>query len=222
MTRPFVLVAAVGAVLGLGLGAAPAEAQLYEAQPRFEVTPIAGYQWGGSFDTDASNALPSGELQLDDSFAWGAILSFIAHGHSALELTYLHQGTQLGFDPVGSPPISRTADFSMNYIQIGGRQEFPRGKLRPFISGSLGINVLDLQVEGFGSETRFSWGIGGGFIYNIGESNRFGIRTDVKFWATPVPSGDYGTWCDYYGCFVVEGTEWITQGQATGGLVFAF
>ena len=220
MTRPFVLLAAVGAVLGLG--AAPVEAQLYETRPRFEVTPLVGYQWGGSFDTDAFGTAPSGQLQLEDGVAYGVILSFLAHGNSALELSYLHQSTDLGFDPVGAAPISQTAGFSMNYIQIGGRQEFPRGKARPFISGSLGINVLDLNVEGFGSETRFSWGIGGGLIYNLGESNRFGLRTDIKFWATPVPSGDYGTWCDFYGCFVVEGTEWITQGQASGGLVFAF
>lgn len=220
MTRPFVLVAAVGAVLGLG--AAPVEAQLYEARPRFEISPIVGYQWGGSFDTDAFGNFPSGELQLEDGLSWGVILSFLAHGNSALELSYLRQDTDLGFDPFGAPPISQTAGFSMNYIQIGGRQEFPRGKARPFISGSLGINVLDLKAEGFGSETRFSWGIGGGLIYNLGESNRVGLRTDIKFWATPVPSGDYGTWCDYYGCFVVEGTEWITQGQASGGLVFAF
>ena len=218
MTRPFVLVTAVAAVLGLGLGAAPLEGQLVEAtRSRFEITPIAGYQWGGSFETD------NGELQLDDSFVWGVVLSFLAHGNSALELTYLRQDTDLRFDPFGTGTSGQSAGFAMNYIQIGGRQEFGRGgKARPFISGSLGINVLDLKAEGFGSETRFSWSLGGGLIYMLGESNRLGLRGDVKFWATPVPSGDYGTWCDFYGCFVVEGTEWVTQGQATGGLVFAF
>ncbi len=218
MTRPFVLVTAVAAVLGLGLGAAPLEGQLVEARPRYEITPIAGYQWGGSFEADV------GELQLDDSFVWGVVLSFLAAGNSALELTYLRQDTDLRFESFGGGGVSdSSAGFAMNYIQIGGRQEFGRGgKARPFISGSLGINVLDLKAEGFGSETRFSWSLGGGFIYATGESGRVSLRADVKFWATPVPSGDYGTWCTYYGCFVTEGTEWVTQGQATGGLVFAF
>jgi len=219
MTRPFALVTTVGAAFGLWLGATPLEAQLYETatRPRFEISPIVGYQWGGSFEADA------GDLKLDDGVAWGVVLSFLAHGSSALELTYLRQDTDLRFDPVGTtPPLQQTAGFSMNYIQIGGRQEFPRGKARPFISGSLGINVLDLKAEGFGSETRFSWSVGGGLIYMLGESGRFGLRTDIKYWSTPVPSGDYGTWCDFYGCFVVEGTDWVGQGQASGGLVFAF
>jgi hypothetical protein len=219
MTRPFALVTTVGAAFGLWLGATPLEAQLYETatRPRFEISPIVGYQWGGSFEADA------GDLKLDDGVAWGVVLSFLAHGNSALELTYLRQDTDLRFDPIGTtPPPQRTAGFAMNYIQIGGRQEFPRGKARPFISGSLGINVLDLKAEGFGSETRFSWSLGGGLIYMLGESGRVGLRTDVKYWSTPVPSGDYGTWCDFYGCFVVEGTDWVGQGQASGGLVFAF
>ena len=219
MTRPFAVVTTVGAVFGLWLGATPLEAQLYETadRARFEISPIASYQWGGSFEADA------GDLKLDDGVAWGVVLSFLATGNSALELTYLRQDTDLRFDPIGTTPAPpQTAGFAMNYIQIGGRQEFPRGKARPFISGSLGINVLDLKLEGFGSETRFSWSIGGGLIYMLGESGKVGLRGDVKYWSTPVPSGDYATWCDFYGCFVTEGTDWIGQGQASGGLVFAF
>jgi hypothetical protein len=49
-----------------------------------------------------------------------------------------------------------------------------------------------------------------------------GVRFDARLWVTPFPSGDYGTWCDFYGCFVVEGTEWVTQGTLSTGLVLAF
>jgi hypothetical protein len=53
-------------------------------------------------------------------------------------------------------------------------------------------------------------------------SDRAGIRADAKLWATPVGSGTYGGWCDIFGCFVAEGTAWVTQGQVSGGLVLAF
>jgi opacity protein-like surface antigen len=223
MTRQSFLIRFAGAGIALVLAAAPVEAQLEEvgAQKRFEIVPVAGYQWGGSFETNVGNGFPAGTLRLKDSFAWGAILSFLAYGNSAIELTYLRQDTDVEFDPVAG---SRTnlGGFAMNYIQIGGRQHFGTGgRLSPFASFSLGINILDPAGEGLDSQTRFSWSFGGGAQYMFA-SGRAGLRTDIKFWATPVPSGDYGTWCDFYGCFVTEGTAWVTQGQLSGGLVLAF
>ena len=51
---------------------------------------------------------------------------------------------------------------------------------------------------------------------------RLGFRLDVKWMVTPVPSGTYGTWCDYWGCYVTSGTDWLHQGSAGLGLVVAF
>ena len=97
----------------------------------------------------------------------------------------------------------------MNYLQIGGLYEFNYDRqFRPFINGSLGIGIFDPKTEGIGSETRFSWSVGTGAKYMF-NSGRIGLRGDLRLWITPVPSGDYGTWCDFYGCFVVEGTAWV-------------
>jgi hypothetical protein len=110
----------------------------------------------------------------------------------------------------------------MNYLQIGGRQEFGHSeKLRPFGTLSVGINILDPKAEELGSSTRFAWSLGGGAKYMFA-SGRAGLRTDIKLWVTPVPSGDYGVWCGFYACVAGEGTAWVTQGQWTGGLTFAF
>jgi hypothetical protein len=223
MVRPPSVVLAVTAGLALSLGSAPVAAQLMEVQPRarFEIVPFAGYQWGGSYETDAGGGFPAGELHLQPSFAWGGILSFLAADNGAVELTYLRQDTDIEFNRV-TGGSTQLGGFAMNYVQIGGRGEFNvGGGVRPFLGGSLGIGILDPKAEGIGSETRFSWSVGGGLI-KMFSSQRVGIRLDTKLWITPVPSGDYGTWCDFYGCFVVEGTAWVTQGQASGGLVFAF
>lgn len=205
--------------VALGLGAPTVQAQLVEVnEHRFEFTPFAGYQWGGTRDANITGA-PAGELHLPGSFAWGGILSFRTSPASAVELTYLRQDTDLEFDP-GAGETRTGLGFAVNYIQAGGLWEFGQNQLRPFISGSLGIGIFDAK-EDFGSDTRFSWTVGTGAKYMF-KSGRVGIRTDLRLWVTPFPSGEYATWCDFYGCFVAEGTEWVTQGTASGGIVFAF
>jgi opacity protein-like surface antigen len=221
--RPSSLVLSISAGLALGLAAAPVEAQYAEESPkRFEITPVAGYQWGGAIDTRSGSALPDGSLRLKDSFAWGAIVSFLAGMGSAVELTYLRQDTDIEFDPAGGGSNTNLGGFAVNYLQLGGRQEFGHGvQFRPFISGSLGIGIFDPEGGDLGSSTRFSWSLGGGAKYMFA-SQRAGIRTDIKLWSTPVPSGEVGVWCGFYACVAAEGTDWVTQGQLTGGLVLTF
>jgi hypothetical protein len=222
MERPRSLVLSVGAGLALCLAAAPARAQLTEVSEKsFEIIPYGGYQWGGSFETDAGGTFPAGELRLTDGFSWGVILSKLVYGSGAVELTYLRQDTDIEFKTLAGVTENK-GGFAVNYIQIGGRQEFGQpGGFRPFLGASLGIGIFDPKNDNIGSETRFSWSVGGGLVKML-SNQRTGIRIDGKLWMTPVPSGDYGTWCDFYGCFVTQGTAWVSQGQVTGGLIFAF
>jgi hypothetical protein len=219
MTGPLVAVALVGA-----LGATPVAAQLtpIEEIHRYEFTPFAGYQFGGGWETDASGSVPAGDLNLEDAFTWGAILGFVAHPGSVVELTYLREDTDVNFDRAAGGQTA-LGGFAVNYIQIGGRQEFGTGgRVSPFLDISLGIGIFDPKAEGIGSDTRFSWSVGGGFRVPMGESGRTSIRVDTRLWITPFPSGDYAVWCDFYGCFTAEGTTWVTQGTVSGGLAFAF
>ena len=227
MVRPSSIVWSV--IAGLTLwSAAPVEAQSRSQPPsrygynphRFELMPYAGFQWGGSL------GVQGGDLRLKDSFVWGGVLSFLAQRGSAVELTYLRQDTHLAFDPTGAAPALDSVGIAVNYIQIGGRQEFGHGgKLTPFVTGSLGLGIFDpkstLSGASAGSDTRFSWSLGAGAKYLLA-SGRAGIRSDLKLWVTPYPSGDYGVWCGWYACTVVQGTTWVTQGQITGGVFFLF
>lgn len=218
LTRPLI---AVG--MALGLRAPTVQAQLVEVQnTRFEITPFVGYQWGGSLETNAGDVLPAGELQTPGSVGWGGILSFRTSPASAVELTYLRQDTDIELDRATGGTTPLEGGFAINYIQLGGVYEFrSETQFRPFLTGSLGIGIFDPKAEDLGSDTRFSWTVGTGAKYMF-KSNRIGIRADLRLWVTPFPSGEYATWCDFYGCFTAEGTEWVTQGTAAGGLVFAF
>jgi opacity protein-like surface antigen len=200
----------------------PARAQVgYTPPKRFEITPFGSYQWGGSFDTQGFSNILAGEIQEQASFSWGGILSFLAAGNSAVELYYLRQDTDVDFNPNGGQKRTVGTGFSNNYVQLGVRQGLPRTEgISPFITASMGINVLDAKDSD--SSTRFAWSLGGGLKYMVPNNDRLGFRLDVKWMVTPVPSGTYGTWCDYWGCYVTSGTDWLHQGSAGLGLVFAF
>ncbi len=210
---------AVGVATTL-LPTSSAYSQAYVRPPRFELTPFAGYQWGGSFDTDAISNILAGELSEDDSYHWGLTVSLLAPRGAALELIYLRQDTDIQFKPnVGSS--LNVGSFSNNYIHLGGRFEaLSERQVRPFLTASLGVNVMDPEIDGVGSTTRFSWALGGGVKAMFSRS--VGFRADIRWWSTPVPSGDYGAWCDFWGCYAVEGTAWVNQGQLSGGLIFSF
>jgi hypothetical protein len=214
---------AVGCALVLRPVTSDAQLVPTQAIPRFEITPLAGYQWGGSFDTDHFANIPAGQLEEESSFAWGGLLSFLTSEHTAVELMYLRQDTDLRFDPVAQR-TRELGGFANNYIQLGGRWELlpQQTAFHPFIAASLGINILDPEADNLDSRTKFSWTLGGGARYMFGSAQRVGIRADVRWLVTPVPSGDLGTWCDFYGCFVTEGTSWVSQGTAMGGIVIAF
>lgn len=214
MSRACVLITAV-AVAGT---ASPLRAQLH----RFELTPFGGYQWGGSYDTQSSALFPSGEVSQNSSFSWGAVMSFLAERNSAAELYYLRQSTNVDFDAVGSGNRQIENDgFANNYVQLGVRQGLQVGQnLQPFITASLGINVLDPEAPDIDTSTRFAWSLGGGGMF-MG-AGRVGVRADIRWMVTPVSSGTYGSWCSYYGCYVTEGTTWLHQGQAGLGLVLKF
>jgi hypothetical protein len=189
---------------------------------RFELTPFGGYNWGGSYETSSFATIPAGELQENSSFSWGAILSFLAAGNSAAELYYLRQDTDLNFSGIGTGGDRTVGDFANNYVQLGVRQGLELGQnLKPFITASLGINVLDPKAEDLDTSTRFSWSLGGGGLW-MAASQRVGVRLDIRWMVTPVSSGTYGTWCDYWGCYVTEGTTWLHQGSVGAGLVLAF
>jgi hypothetical protein len=197
--------------------ASPAQAQGYH---RFELTPFGSYSWGGTFPTDQLSNIPAGDLHENPSFSWGAILSFLRGPDYAAELMYLRQDTKVDFERQGN--TTEVSDFANNYIQIGARRSIRTGSgLAPFISASVGMNILDPKRSDLDSSTRFAWTLGGGALY-MAENGRVGVRLDIRWMVTPVQSGTYGSWCSVWGCYATGGMEWLHQGQAGAGLILPF
>ncbi len=224
MRRLLVRTVAAAAVLAAA-GTAPAAAQI--PNQNFEITPLAGYLWGGGFETPANGAFPAGKISLAPSFAWGAEAGYTPNGNTWFELTYLHQSTDATFNRNGNVacPVSNcTANFSTNYIQAGGRWEFGERHIRPFLGFGLGITIFDPDIPSAGTSTDFSISGEVGFRYMLGKGKeqRIGIRGTFRGWWSFVPSGQYAGWCGYYGCYAVETSATVAQGEVTGGLVITF
>ena len=231
MRRLFVRTAAAAAVLAVA-STAPAAAQIPTSS--FEITPLAGYLWGGGFQTPNNGAFPAGKIAIQPSFAWGAEVGYTPSGSTWFELTYLHQSTDANFEREGTggcpaPGGVCTATFSTNYIHAGARWEFGNRNIKPFIGGGLGVTIFDPGETStgidLGSNTDFSISGEVGFRYMFGkkpEDQRFGLRGTFRGWWTFVPSGQYSAWCGYYGCYAVEESATVAQGELTGGLVITF
>lgn len=232
MRRLFVRTAAAAAVVAAA-STAPAAAQIPTSA--FEITPLAGYLWGGGFETPNNGAFPAGKISIEPSFAWGVEAGYTPTGSTWFELTYLHQSTDATFQRDNGGPCPQiggdcSATFSTNYIHAGARWEFGQRNIKPFIGAGLGVTIFDPGTtdsgQNIGSSTDFSISGEVGVRYMIGkkaQDQRFGLRATFRGWWTFVPSGQYAAWCDYwYGCYAVETSATVAQGELTGGLVITF
>jgi hypothetical protein len=192
--------------------------------PRFEISPVAGYMWGGGADFSSQGGQPGGSFSISDGLLWGADVAFRGAGNSWIELFYRRQDTKLDFreNVTGN---TRSGDFATNYIHIGGRQDFAVHKrIMPYIRGSLGMTIFDPKFQDLGTDTRFSLSLGGGFTYML-PSQRVGIRGNLQGWFTFVPTNDVGIYCSpffpYY-CYAATTSQTVSQGEVSGALVFRF
>ena len=216
---------AVATLVALAAFAAPSpvQAQLRTTTPRtgsIELTPFGGYNWGGTFETDASGSFEEGKLREASTFSWGVILSKLQGYGTAGEIFYLRQDADVSFEPRDGSKRD-VGKLSNNYIQIGGRRHLQMTEgLSPFISASLGTNILDSDAGD--AAWRFAFSLGGGVTFPFKNNPRIGLRIDSRWMVTLVPSGDLESWCSVWSCYTAEGTAWLNQGQASAGLSIKF
>ena len=139
----------------------------------WEVTPFTGYQWGG----EAEDEFTGFGLKLAEASNYGLIVDVDIEPPTQLEFFWSHQATELNVKGGGS-----LGDMDVDYFHIGGTQQWPRGKVIPFVAGGLGVTYFDPSLAGAGSATRFSMGLGGGV--KVMATERIGLRLEARGLAT--------------------------------------
>ena len=199
----------IGSVIllaGILLPAAPARAT------GIEITPVIGFRGGGQFSEKTS----ADQMKFDEGPVAGLILAFDMDGRSFIELSFMHQQTEM-FPKRDGSPLTSFDKVYINDVQLGGHYMWEKkGPFKPFIRGSLGFTQFDPASPDTDDEINFSFALGGGAKTYF--SKHIGLRLDGRALFSTLGSGEQ--FCTST-CMDVSGTI-VLQIEATVGLIFAF
>lgn len=180
----------------------------------FELTPFAGWRFGGGLEDLATGA----GVDLDDGLSYGLILGipWNAQHRSRLELIWSRQDTTVGATGTGDPGF----DLDVHYLHVSGMAPFATSNERLDVLLSIGAGATFMLpgIDGAGSEVGFSASAAVGLLYHA--SDRVGIRLEARGWFTFTETGG-AVFCSG-GCVVAFSGSGFGQGELTAGLQFSF
>jgi hypothetical protein len=181
---------------------------------RVEIIPFGGYRVGGSVDAVGTGMVidddggPSLGVVVDVLFG-GLADGLKVEGVFSRERADLDVRTGI-FDPPVSVPVE------VDQILVGGIQDLDDGRVRPFLSGLLGLTRYAVPGD---TEVRFSIGVGAGVKFYA--TRNFGLRLDARGYMTVLDLGGSGV-CGGIGCAIRFNVSPAFQGDFTAGLLVAF
>ena len=211
------LAAAVLSFLGAGTARAQIRAET------FEISPFYGYLFGGEF-ASGSNSLFTDRVDVDDHPTYGVrmgynftqVMQFEIQG-SRIDTHFVSHDSGGIFGPGGE----RLGDLRIDYLLGYGTFNFGHGRAVPYFT--IGAGIANLQPHNTpvpsNDATRFTGSLGGGL--KVFFHPHFGLRFDGRLYSTYLNSDDTcGHHDDHHDhC---HDTHWLTNGDLTGGLIFAF
>jgi len=184
-----------------------------------EITPMAGYRVGGSFDLKEDNGDGTETITTID-FVDGAssaiAIDLNIQEDKQVELFWSHKKSELG-----ERDAAEQIDLDVDYIHIGGtvlypQQDFP---LVPYIVGGMGATIFSPESGDLESETRFSLSLGGGMRYFPIE--HIGLRAEGRVYGTFFPDNS-ALFCRNGNCNVYMDGDAIVQFEGLAGLIVRF
>lgn len=178
---------------------------------QFGIWPFVGYRFGG----EVQDASTSKEYSFEDSSSFGLVLDYAPKDYlGRYELLWSHQESSLDFQ--GNSGLGKV-DLTIDVIQVGGLAEFGSEHLRPYVSAHLG--ATHYSSHGYGDDTKFSLGIGGGVKAFV--TKNLYLRADIRGFCTVVEAE--GSFIYFNGITVATfsgSTLW--QAEASVGIGFNF
>jgi opacity protein-like surface antigen len=182
----------------------------------YEVTPFAGYRFGGNFDVSGSTR----DASLADHGSFALALDLRRDEESQYELLYSRQQASLQPDsPVGP------ADVNVEYLQLGGTLDVyvEQPLLKPYVVGTLGLTRFTPDAGAGNDDTRFSVSLGAGLRVPV--TPHFGLRFEARGYVTFIntdssvfcASGSFGGVC----AIRAKGST-FAQYELLAGAAFAF
>ena len=184
---------------------------------RFEITPYAGYRFGGTFEDEAESA----EAELADNVSAGLILNLRESANTQWELIYSRQSTDA--DVSDFDFTAPSIDVDIETLQLGGTYLGGGEQARPYLAATLGGTRISPTLSDVNGDTFWSFSIGGGL--QVSPDSRFGLRLEARLWGTLTDadsdlfcaSGPQGGIC----AIAIDG-KMLWQFETFAGLVFRF
>lgn len=182
------------------------------APPKFSFGGFIGYRGGGSgTDTSTGNGY---ELAAAKSF--GAFVDYLLAPDTAVEVLWSQQNTHV---EQNSPVSAQLFDVRVGYYQAGGMFLFTPSGIQPYIVGSVGATYISPQQSGYDSETKFSFGVGGGVKLPVGR--HFGVRVEARAYGT-VLNNNSSAVCTNGSCLIHVSGSLMWQYEANAGVYLSF
>ena len=173
-----------------------------------EVSPLGGYRVGGDF----FELLTAQPIDLDGALTLGAIVNVRLSEGRHFEALYTHERADLivprPFDAQGRVRV--TVDHWLG----GGLQEFDGGRVRPFVTGLIGLTRYASDVD---SEIRFAASGGGGV--KLWPTPLVGLRLDGRVSATLIDADGTAYACAPGRCLLAFNADVVWQAEFTAGVV---
>ena len=208
------------AVLSCGLGGA-VQAQEFNSdwpfyQPitqttRFGVSPFYGYRFGG----EVEDVNTSASYSFEDSAAYGVTIDYAPENYyGRFELLWSHQDSSVNFR--GNNGLGEV-DLTIDVVQIGSMLEFGSEQFREYVSAHVG--ATHYSSDGYGDETKFSFGIGAGVKAFL--TKNVYLRADLRGFCTVTEAEGSFIYVNGITVATFSGST-LWQGQASVGVGITF
>lgn len=175
-----------------------------------ELMPFGGYRFGG----DLFELAAEGPVDLDGSPALGVVLNVPVSEGLQVEALFTQQRVTVPIRPGQVDPASRW-HVTVGHAQVGGLQEFAGGRVRPFLTGVLGLTRYAAAGD---SEIRFTVGAGGGV--KLFHASHVGLRLDGRLYTTFIDADARFLACAHGTCIAALSVDVVWQAEFTAGVVF--
>lgn len=192
---------------------------------KFQVTPFAGYRFGGTIDLSQSNNPALDYIKINNDVNFGVMFDYTFWSDFQAEFMWNRQRTSLtGHDPETNSMLYLTSMNFDNYLwSVAYNFLSPERKVRPFVVAGLGFGhygaapVGGQSVLGFSNKLAYNLGGGAKYFFN----DHWGVRAELRWLATRSTSG-IGTYCYYFGCYQASVPNHANQGALDVGIIYRF
>jgi hypothetical protein len=177
-----------------------------------EIAPFIGYRFGGDFYELRTNQ----PVDTDGGRSYGLIGNVRIDRDLFFEAFFTHQEEHVTVPSNLASPSNRVR-VTVNHFHAGGLRELQPGRVRPFLTGTIGLTHYEAEGD---DEVRFSLAAGGGV--KLYPTRHLAVRFDGRVFATIVDADGDALFCSPGICIGAFQVTAMWQAEFTAALVISF